>query len=368
MDNLYHYTSVDGFEGVIKNNSIRMTKSDFLNDPNDCNLFIKLIDKYLNSHPTVLSDAISVLSTNQVEVSDLYKNKNCDLIHYIEYIQKNIGLYVMSLTKINDCMNMWNYYGHGGMELEFSIDNLVEAFRSTFVSEKEFLTEAKVIYANSELDVEKITVPDFSKFVLINKDSKNIFEDHRSFIADKSTYKADHLYTTSSLDKFINTYLKSYVASLEYLLKNKIIDVSTNSDIVFNKVFDNISKLNNFYYWKHDLSLYMLVLSALIKSDTYEYEYEHRIVYFEYAINAKKTILEEYSTKNLGASQFIYPYITFKKEKLLKGALQSVTISPVTSNLPINADAYTDTLKKFLISKEFDETISVRYSKHKIRW
>ena len=27
MINLYHYTSVDGFEGIVKNNSIRMTKS-----------------------------------------------------------------------------------------------------------------------------------------------------------------------------------------------------------------------------------------------------------------------------------------------------------------------------------------------------
>ena len=32
MINLYHYTSVDGFEGIVKNNSIRMTKSEFLND------------------------------------------------------------------------------------------------------------------------------------------------------------------------------------------------------------------------------------------------------------------------------------------------------------------------------------------------
>ncbi len=368
MENLYHYTSVDGFEGIIRKNSIRMTKSDFLNDPYDCNLFIKLIEKYLKSHPAVLSDAISNLATHQTEVNELYRNKECDLIHYIEYIQKHIGLYVMSLTKKNDGMNMWNYYGHGGMELEFSIDNLVESFRRTFVSEKEFLTEAKVIYANSELDVEKITVPDFSKFVLINKDSKNLFEDHRIFIKENSYYKADQLYTTSSLDEFIKTYLKSYVASLEYLLKKANIDLSTSSDNVFNEVFDNISKLNNFYYWKHDLSLYMLVLAALIKSDTYEYEDEHRIVYFEYTINSEKRKREEYSMKNLDASRFIYPHITFEKKGLLRESLQSITISPVTSNLPISEDAYIDTLKKFLISKDFDNSICVRYSKHIIRW
>ena len=45
MINLYHYTSVDGFEGIVKNNSIRMTKSEFLNDPYDCHLFVKLVEK-----------------------------------------------------------------------------------------------------------------------------------------------------------------------------------------------------------------------------------------------------------------------------------------------------------------------------------
>lgn len=368
MEKLYHYTSVEGFERIITDNSIRMTKSDFLNDPFDCHLFVTLIEKYMESHPKVLLNSILNLETHKTEVDELYKSKECDLIHYIKYIQNHISLYVMSLTKTNDGMNMWNYYGHGGMELEFSIDNLVDSFRGTFVSEKEFLTEAKVIYANSELDVEKILVPDFSKFVLINNDSKNLFNDHRSFIKENSFYEADQLYSTSSLDKFINSYIKSYVASLEYLMKKGIINVNTSSDIVFDKVFDNISKLNNFYYWKHDLSLYMLVLSALIKSDTYEYEDEHRIVYFEYNINSDKKKNEEYSMKNLDSSRFIYPHITFKNPGLLQNSLQSITISPVTSNLPISESAYTETLKKFLVSKGFENSIDVRYSKHIIRW
>lgn len=368
MENLYHYTSVGGFEGIIGDNSIRMTKSDFLNDPFDCHLFVTLIKKYIDAHPNVLLDSISNLETHKMEVDELYRNKQCDLIHYIEYIQKHIGLYVMSLTKTNDGMNMWNYYGHGGMELEFSIDDLIDSLRSTFVSEKEFLTEAKVIYANSELDVEKISVPDFSEFVLINNESKNLFDDHRSFIKKNSYYEADQLYSTSSLDKFINTYVKGYVASLEYLMKQGIINVNSTPDTVFDKVFDNISKLNNFYYWKHDLSLYMLVLSALIKSDTYEYEDEHRIVYFEYNINSDKKKLEEYSMKNIDSSRFIYPYITFKKLGLLQSSLRSTTISPVTSNLPISEDTYIETLKKFLVSKGFDNSLNVRYSKHIIRW
>lgn len=315
MDSLYHYTSVGGFEGIISTDSIRMTNSDFLNDPTDCHLFVTLIEKYMDAHLDLLSKSISSLMTYKTEIDYLYRKRNCDLIHYIEYIHKHITLYVMSLTQIDDGMNMWNYYGHGGMQLEFLMPKLVDALKNTFVSEKEFLTEAKVIYANSDFEVKKIIVPDFSKFVLMNNGSNNIFADHRSFIDSKSHYDASQLYSTSSLEKFINIYVKSYVSTLEYLFKNKEIDINTSQDEVFEKIFDNVSKLNNFYYWKHDLSLYMLVLSALIKSDTYEYENEYRIVYFEYNVNPNKKKNEEYTLKNISSGDLICPYITFQKKQ-----------------------------------------------------
>ena len=182
MRNLYHYTNVSGFEGIMNNNSIRMTKSDFLNDPADCHLFITLVEKYINSHAEILSDIISLVKDNQEIVNKIYTEKGCDLIHYIEYIHKHISLYVMSLTQIDDGMNMWNYYGQGGMELNFSIAGLIKSLKKTFISEKELLAESHVIYANSESGIEKINVPTFSDFTLINKESDNIFKDHHLFI------------------------------------------------------------------------------------------------------------------------------------------------------------------------------------------
>lgn len=371
MGNLYHYTSVGGFEGIINNNSIRMTKSDFLNDPSDCHLFITLVEQYINSNSKILSNIISSVRNQREIVEKIYKKNGCDLIHYIKYIHKHISLYVMSLTQIDDGMNMWNYYGQGGMELKFSIESLIESLQKTFISEKEFLAEAHVIYANSEFDVEKINVPAFADFTLINKESNNIFEDHRSFIKEKSYYDADQLYSTTRLDQFINTYMKSYITTLEYLLQQKEISDGMPSEIIFQKVYDNVSKLNNFYYWKHDLSLYMLVLSALIKSDTYEYEDEHRVVYFEYNINSEKTKKEEYTVKHIMSGDFVCPYITFKKDDendLLQSSLKGITISPVTRNLPINNDTYLETLKKYILSKGFVNVENVEYSKHTIRW
>lgn len=348
-----------------------MTKSDFLNDPADCHLFITLVKQYIDSHSTILSNIISSVGNHRDIVEKIYKKNGCDLIHYIEYIHKHVSLYVMSLTQIDDEMNMWNYYGQGGMELKFSIKSLIESLQKTLISEKEFLAEAHVIYANSKYDVEEIKVPAFAEFTLINKESNNIFEDHRSFIKEKSYYDADQLYSMTRLDKFINTYMKSYITTLEYLLQQKEISDGMSSEMIFQKVFNNVSKMNNFYYWKHDLSLYMLVLSALIKSDTYEYEDEHRVVYFEYNINSEKTKKEEYTVKHIMSGDFVCPYITFKKEDendLLNSSLKGITISPVTRNLPINNDIYLETLNKYISSKGFTDVENAQYSKHTIRW
>ncbi len=92
MKKLYHYTNVGGFEGIINNNSIRMTKSDFLNDPADCHLFITLVERYIKSHPTIISNIISSVKNNRDIVEKIYKKDGYDLIHYIRYIHKHILL------------------------------------------------------------------------------------------------------------------------------------------------------------------------------------------------------------------------------------------------------------------------------------
>lgn len=92
MGNLYHYTNVGGFEGIISNNSIRMTKSDFLNDPTDCHLFVALIDQYIKSYPKIFSGIISSVKNYRDIVEKIYEKKGCDLIHYVEYIHKHVSL------------------------------------------------------------------------------------------------------------------------------------------------------------------------------------------------------------------------------------------------------------------------------------
>lgn len=39
---------MQGFESIIKNQTIRMTRSDFMNDPNDCKVFYNIVKEYIS--------------------------------------------------------------------------------------------------------------------------------------------------------------------------------------------------------------------------------------------------------------------------------------------------------------------------------
>ena len=43
---LAHYTSVDGFNGIVTSDTLRMTRSEFMNDPSDCKMLGTLIEQY----------------------------------------------------------------------------------------------------------------------------------------------------------------------------------------------------------------------------------------------------------------------------------------------------------------------------------
>lgn len=364
---LYHYTSVHGFEGIVKNKQIRLTKSEFLNDPNDCHLFIKLIKNYLDKNYEIYDSFFALLKNKDI-VHEIYFDYGCNLLDYIEYTQKHIGLYVLSLTKNDDEMNMWNYYGHGGMELKFSVDNLINIMQNQLSYDEDYLTYSKVIYVDDKLDIDQIEVPNFSNFILINNNSKNVFSKNKSLICNSnSTQSNSTLYSTTNLGEFIKIYLNSYVHTLSYLLEHNMINTSDGREKVFAQVFGNIARMNNMYIWKHDLSLYMLVLASLIKSDSYAYENEYRIVYFEHTINPKKRKNEEYCVRCLGDNCFILPYVSFEIEKMAE-VVEQVIISPISKNLPIDETVYYETINNFLRSEEFDKSPEVDFSKHSIRW
>lgn len=374
---MYHYTTVDGFHGIISNRSIRMTESNYLNDPSDCHLFISLVKEYLDNHPEIfdnnLNDLRDVSDNERQDIKEIYDR--CNLIRYMDYIYDHVSLYVFSLSYIEDDMSMWNHYGRGGMRLAMSVNELTQYLVGTLNSNSndEYLIDEDVIYVDPKQGIEGISFDNFAALRLLQSSTEgSIFEEHRSFIRKKSHYKTDQLYELPDAIGFIDIYMNSYLNTLHYLLhkttdQNERIDKTTPEEDICRNVYRNVSRLTNYYIWKRDISPYMIVLSALIKSNTYEYEKEHRLVYFQYTGDTKAKE-ENYIVKHIGAGDFIQPYVTFENVDLLN-SLKGVKLSPWTRNLPRFSDTtYKQTLRKYVSNCVPGSNVTIGYSDHAIRW
>lgn len=366
MDEMYHYTTVDGFHGIIGNKSIRMTKSDYLNDPKDGHLFISLVEKYLLKNSVfenVLANITEFDAAKIVQIKQIYSDKGCSLTNYMKYIHGHVSMYVLSLSESDDDMTMWNYYGRGGMQLTFSVGDLSNSILNSSDADNEYLAEADVIYTDKDSDLRNIPFDNLSRFQLRDRRNQNVFQIHRELLGQES----DQLYRTQNLELFIDTYLKSYLLTLNYLLNTaKSINVDTDCKEIYQKVYGNVMRLYGDLLWKRDLSLYMIVLSALIKSNSYKHEKEHRLVYFQYS-DLQNNDKEEYTVKHLDAGDFIQPYITFENIDL-SNSLKGVKLSPKTRNLPIDDETYKRTLEDFVGKNVSGSNVPINYSDHAIRW
>lgn len=364
---IYHYTSLQGFQGITTNSSLWMTKSTFLNDPDDCTLLTSLIEQYLsNKKDDIFKMSNITTQIDQTTIKQLFK-KGCDPINYINFIRHSIPLYIISFTKSNDSIPMWKCYGKDGMQLAFNKETLLKSLQHHLQTD-EYIITSDVIYAeNASLDT--ISLPTiFSEIVLADKDSCNVFYDHYN--------DNDMLYQTSKLYIFIETYIKSYILTLNRLL-TRIDKNNTTPENIFKKIFYFTMKTKGAPLWKQDLTLYLIVLSALIKHNSYQNEKEHRLVYFECNIEDKKIRKEKYAVKQMPSGSFLYPYINLQNSPdsiatnnqddiTFLDALQKVTLSPLVKTLPIDPDEYQESIKKFL--SEYKDNIVVTQSKHNIRW
>lgn len=375
---LHHYTSIRGFEGIIKDSSIRMTKSSFLNDPADCNLFLSLIEDYTARYSKAISGIVqnkkaSLDQNHSNQLATIYKNN--DYLKYIKWLHSNISLYIASFTceSDGDTMNMWNYYGKNGMKLSFSKQELFDALQKYLVekaSPDEFIAGTPVKYIKNDAKLEDISsIPIVSDLVVMNQSSSHMFKDHQNYIDKKSHYQIVDLYSTNTLLDFINSYIGDYIETLKYLLINNKINTGMESEQIFPEIFDNIQSLDKHLLWKHDLPHYIVILSALLKPDTYAHENEYRLVYYKYMKDS--SVKEQYDKKSTPYGEFLFPYVNLLSsnttQTMFRQSLQAITLSPLTHNLPIGENEYKETLKKYLAAKGFTD-ITIEVSNHKIRW
>lgn len=395
---LTHYTTVQGFDGIITSHSLRMTESNFLNDPSDCRYIITLIENYLVNENR-LSDIINE-ATLSGKTKELCQKEKFSFISYIKYIYDHIYLYITSFSTEDDSMDMWNYYAQNGMALTFEIESLTELFKPIIKFTNDYIINHSVIYVpkaeNDSINknfIDKISVPPFFELQLTQE---NVFKNYKSCIQSPNT---EDLNKTTCLSAYIQAYLNSYLLTLDQQLSN----IKDTTHIQPEEIFQNILKTifeDKENPWKYNITLYMLILSSLIKAETYKHEKEYRFVYLKYHFEYRRK--QNYITKSLPFGDILCPYINMldatenpdieKHRKNFFKALEKVTISPFAANIPINKEKYKEILENYLLTQKNITTTNVRekspnkknvhtdtstkhntniqieYSKHSIRW
>lgn len=350
----YHYTSVGGMTSIIENKKLWLTRSEYLNDPSDSKVLFVLLEKYLKYQDATIKAKLSTPVLRQ-----LYEI--APLIDYIDFLQKHVHLYVLSLTDNSDQMSMWNYYGSGGMELSVDIEELISELRKSLKTENQYLAYSPIKYISETDDVSSISFAPFCQFHLDSQSRENIFFENSAKRGQNGTLHP--LYQTTRLQGFIDTYVNGYIQSLTFLSSKAIISIASTPEDIFRAVHENTRVLDNFLEFKRDLTLYMIVLSALIKSETYSYEKEFRLVVFENTLDPSLNV--QYSVQNLHAQKYLRPY--WETDELDTSFIKGITLSPLTRNLPIDSELYVQTIADF-VKRNSSNYMSTAWSEHKIRW
>ena len=205
----YHYTSISGFEAILKSGSLRMTRSDFMNDPNDCRVFLDVVKKHIESKPL---ERFVMEGGLNYQAATLEIAKKCPVFEYLEFILQNIPIYILSLTSENDSLPMWNYYGGEGVQLCFDSGELLEEMsRAMCRRPDELVVQTQVEYLEHDALLSSLKLNSFSEFLV-----REYSAQQGEIVSYSPEIKHDG---GENLEFFISSFVKSYLTSLDYFCK-----------------------------------------------------------------------------------------------------------------------------------------------------
>ncbi len=106
---LSHYTNADGLFSIIESNSFWVSKSEFMNDPGEIKYARSLYEQEMQNY--------------KAEELKLFE----PMITWIDGILKVQDIFILSLTKEEDSLSLWDRYGKGfGYSLKIDIDIFIE--------------------------------------------------------------------------------------------------------------------------------------------------------------------------------------------------------------------------------------------------
>ncbi|WCL64277.1 DUF2971 domain-containing protein [Bacillus subtilis] len=196
IDELFHYTNINGLEGILESNKFRVSHAHFLNDKTEINYTLELSNKVFKEFCEKLPEKIKMSGT-ECEISK--KEVIQSLKEYYDAIIKSVfyepqySIYALSFCTNSDSNLLWsNYSDNDGYSIKLNYSKFKEHLgkKSEF---KKRIHAGLVIY---DIEEQKKLLNRLFKFLLIV--IKNIFKPHVD-PADALTYS---YYTLSQYSIF----------------------------------------------------------------------------------------------------------------------------------------------------------------------
>lgn len=190
MSTLYHYTTIESFfkmlqKSIICDNETRVKYLEFwaihilcLNDPSEMAIYWQPFEEQMKKHH-----------------SHLTKETIDSFYHFCS------NYYVISLSELQDDINMWRCYGGDGVGVAIGLDfGKIEPFNksyetSRFIMEQVYMPTKCVYVAPGELQVDSSLIEDIKKSISerdVLSQAASILEFHRKYINRKhNAYAAE---------------------------------------------------------------------------------------------------------------------------------------------------------------------------------
>ncbi|GKX64871.1 DUF2971 domain-containing protein [Inconstantimicrobium mannanitabidum] len=135
---LYHYTSGESLKGIIEDEELRITKSEFLNDKGEIkythSTILKIIDEFMASNPSEEEDGFKSLIERGIDEEEFLADS-----------------YVMPFSTNKDSNLLWsNYANNDGYNIGFRYPEIEEILNLNINGSKDkFLDQAAVVLSNN---------------------------------------------------------------------------------------------------------------------------------------------------------------------------------------------------------------------------
>lgn len=351
---MYHYTSLNNFDRIVKSRKLCLTDLEMMNDPLEISTALDVLDDYLK---ICFSDDVyfnkllehvhdkSSINLDAERIKELVVDKKM-FLKFTKSLMKKTSIYVMSFSHDRDSLPLWiNYSNSNGVSLKVNEANVADIINNN-------LSEYNFVFK----DVEYISKSSDDNYFKINN---NELVD---YIIKSYTFLVNYAVKDSNIDYEIETNIDELHESIYKLIFN--IECNVDKPYIRNIIFPQ--RYSNFVEF--------IQLLSSIKEEFHSYEKESRLILFkkpkllnECTLNS---IHEKVMLNNCGNYSLFRNYLEIEFDDIAD-IFSSITLAPYTNNIPIDIEKIKSTIIKYIKDNSVNEDYKVpiiESSNCKIRW